>query len=93
MLPETLIVPDETETTAFLLLVPLPGIAILAAFKVPDPTEIVLLSDALGGFIVIAPETVSEFELLIVIPLVVLAATTSTDAQLALEFTVTTFPD
>ena len=56
ILPETLIVPVETETIQFLLAVPLPGIAILVAFKVPVPTDKVLLTAAVGAFIVIAPQ-------------------------------------
>jgi hypothetical protein len=68
--PVRLIVPVETDTIQFLFAFPLPGIAILVAFNVPEPTAIVLLTAAVGEFMVITPQF-RILDPLIVIPLAV----------------------
>jgi hypothetical protein len=68
--PVTLTVPVESDNVQNRPAVPLPGIAMLAAFKVPAPTEIVLvIVPADGAFMVIAPVALSIYVPLIVIPL------------------------
>ena len=74
ILPVTLMVPVETETIEFLPVVALPAILIDAAFNVPAPTASILDTEAVGEFIVIAPETFKVIPLFIVIPLAAAAA-------------------
>ena len=93
--PVQLIVPVETETVQNRLAVPLPGIAMLAAFNVPAPTEIVLvITPADGAFIVIAPVAFSVFVPFIVIPLFAAGAfITIVVTAAVLTSTVTVIPE
>jgi hypothetical protein len=75
MLPVVVIVPVETDTVQNRPAVALPGIAMLPALSVPVPTAIVLvIVPADGAFMVIAPETVSVFVPLMVMPLLAAGA-------------------
>ena len=94
MLPETVIKPEETDNVQKRPAVPLPGIAILAALNIPVPTPIVLvIAPVVGAFMMIAPETVSVFVPLIVIPLFVAGAFNTTLAAIAAISTVTVMPE
>jgi hypothetical protein len=94
MPPVKFIVPVETETTQFRPAVALPGIAILAAFKVPVPTANVLVAAAEGEFIVTAPATVSVLEPLMLMLFDMAGALIVRDAHVAAGIsTVQTAPE
>src|SRR4030042_2915746 len=91
--PVTLIVPGETDTVQYRPAVVRPGIAMLPALNVPVPTAIVLVTVPLdGAFMVIAPETVRLFVLLMVIPLLAAGALIVMLAHSAAVSTVTITP-
>jgi len=88
----TVMEPVDTDTLLILPVVPLPGIAMLAALSVPAPTAISLVTAAEGAFMVTAPATASEFALLMVMPLAAAGAAIVRLAQAAAISTATVVP-